>query len=247
MAEGLVFGLHAVQAAVEGNPRSIAALWLDDQRKDRRINELGKRAQAAGIPVQWAAKGALDQLAGGGRHQGAVARVAGSAARNESFLEQLLTDLREPPFLLVLDGVQDPHNLGACLRTADAVGVHAVVAPRDRACGLTPVVRKVASGGAESVPFVQVTNLARTLDMLRNAGVWLVGTALEEATGDIYQARLTGPLALVLGAEEKGLRRLTRERCDEVVTIPMRGTVQSLNVSVAAAVCLFEALRRRRG
>ncbi len=245
MSEQTVFGLHAVQAVLESSHDSIVGLWLDARRKDRRLRQLEELAVRAGVAVQGASREELDRLAGGGRHQGVVARIRGQGPRDETFLEQLVIGT-DQPLLLVLDGVQDPHNLGACLRTADAAGVHAVVVPRDRACGLTPTVRKVAAGAAEVVPLVQVTNLARTLARLRDAGLWVVGTALEEATGDLYQARLTGPLALVLGAEEKGLRRLTREQCDEVIYIPMRGTVQSLNVSVAAGVCLFEAVRQRR-
>ncbi len=246
MKEEIVFGLHAVQAVIERQPASISALWLDARRKDKRVRRLAQLAEQAGINVEWAPKPELDTLANGGRHQGAVARVRGEVPRDETFLEQRLTAMEEPPFLLILDGVTDPHNLGACLRTADAVGVHAVVVPRDRACGLTPTVRKVASGAAESVPLVSVTNLSRTLARLRDAGLWVVGTSLEGASGDLYQARLTGPLALVLGAEGQGLRRLTAEGCDELVTIPMQGSVQSLNVSVAAGVCLYEAYRQRR-
>lgn len=246
MREETIFGLHAVQALLEHKPDSLKALWLDDRRKDRRVRRLAELAERHRVAVQWVGKAELDRLADGGRHQGAVARIRGEAPRDEAFLEKRLRGLAEPPFLLVLDGVTDPHNLGACLRSADAVGVHAVVVPRDRACGLTATVRKVASGAAESVPLVEVTNLSRTLSALRKGGVWVVGTALEGATGDLYQARLTGPLALVLGAEGQGLRRLTAENCDERVTIPMQGTVQSLNVSVAAGVCLYEAFRQRR-
>jgi 23S rRNA (guanosine2251-2'-O)-methyltransferase len=173
-----------------------------------------------------------------------VAACRQAATLGEADLEPLLARVPGPPLLLVLDGVQDPHNLGACLRTADAAGAHAVLAPRDRAVGLTPVARKVASGAAEALPFVQVTNLARVLGRLRDLGLWVVG-ADAEAPGTLYQARLDGSLALVLGAEGSGLRRLTREGCDELVRIPMAGAVQSLNVSVAAAVCLYEAVRQR--
>ena len=158
----------------------------------------------------------------------------------------ILAGLEVPPFLLILDGVQDPHNLGACLRTADAAGVHAVIVPRDKACGLTSTVRKVACGAAETVPFVQVTNLTRTLKALQQAGIWIIGTDLD-TTQSLYDSDLTGPLALVLGAEGKGLRRLTREACDSLVKLPMQGTVQSLNVSVSAGICLYEALRQRQG
>ncbi len=242
----LIFGLHAVEAALKRDPASIEQLWCDAQRKDRRVRELADLAQNQGVRLQWVHKSELDKLLPAQtRHQGVAARVSGIAEHNESFLEQLLVNLKEPALLLVLDGVTDPHNVGACLRSADAAGVHAVITPRDRACGLTPVVRKVASGAAETVPFVQVTNLARTLKSLRDAGVWVIGTALEEASASLFETRLTGPVALVLGAEGKGLRRLTRENCDELVYIPMVGTVQSLNVSVATGVCLFEALRQR--
>ncbi len=246
MSESLIFGLHAVQAALASGQDGITSIYLDRQRSDRRLQALIGAAEAAGVAVCFVDRVELDRLAGGQRHQGAVAKVRAMGPRNETFLEELLTGLGEPAFLLVLDGVQDPHNLGACLRTADATGVHALIAPRDRACGLTPVARKVASGAAETVPFVQVTNLARTLRFLRETGIWVVGTALEGSEGELFDTDLRGPLALVLGAEGKGLRRLTRENCDRLVHIPMAGTVQSLNVSVAAAVSLYEALRQRR-
>lgn len=248
--DSIIFGLHAVEAALKQDAESIEQLWCDKQRRDKRLQGLLQLAAKRGITPQQSSRAELDKLAPGGKHQGIVARVQQSSAataRNETFLEQLLTGLDVSPFLLVLDGVTDPHNLGACLRSADAAGVHAVIAPRDRACGLTPVVRKVASGAAETVPFVQVTNLARTLKSLRDAGVWVVGTALEEGAVSLYERDLTGPLALVLGAEGKGIRRLTRENCDDLVYVPMVGTVQSLNVSVATGVCLFEALRQRKG
>ncbi len=244
----LIFGLHAVEAALKRDPAGIEQLWFDAQRKDRRLQKLVVLAENQGVRPHWVSKNELDKLLPEQvRHQGVAARVRGVAEYNEHFLEQLLVGLQESALLLVLDGVTDPHNLGACLRSADAAGVHAVIAPRDRACGLTPVVRKVASGAAESVPFVQVTNLARTLKGLRDAGVWVIGTALEEASASLFQTRLIGPVALVLGAEGKGLRRLTRDSCDELIFIPMVGTVQSLNVSVATGVCLFEALRQRSG
>lgn len=247
--DSFIFGLHAVEAALKQDAESIEQLWCDKQRRDKRLHGLLQLAAKRGIQSQPLSRAELDKLAPGGKHQGVVAAVrtnTAATARNETFLEQLLTDLEVPPFLLVLDGVTDPHNLGACLRSADAAGVHAVIAPRDRACGLTPVVRKVACGAAETVPFVQVTNLARTLKALRDAGVWVVGTALEEGAVPLYERDLTGPLALVLGAEGKGIRRLTRDNCDDLVYVPMAGTVQSLNVSVATGICLFEALRQRR-
>jgi 23S rRNA (guanosine2251-2'-O)-methyltransferase len=249
MGEGAhrVVGLNAVRSALKHGAGQVSALAVDAARHDRRLQELVDAAKAAGIRVERVGRDVLDRLAGGANHQGAVATVTASAARDETELFALLESLDRPPFLLVLDGVQDPHNLGACLRGADAAGVDAVVAPRDRAVGLTPVVCKVASGAADSVPFFQVTNLARTLGQLRDAHrVWIVGTAGEAETV-IYDADLRGPLALVLGGEEKGLRRLTREHCDLLVRLPMAGVVESLNVSVAAGVCLFEAVRQRRG
>jgi 23S rRNA (guanosine2251-2'-O)-methyltransferase len=243
MASELVFGLHAVEAVLQ-RPDGVVDLWLDSGRRDQRLQALATAAEAAGVRPRWVKRQELDKLTGGDRHQGAAAQVRQAEARSEAFLEQLLVDLDVPPFLLILDGVTDPHNLGACLRSADAAGVHAVVAPRDKACGLTPVARKVASGAAETVPFVQVTNLARTLRMLQNAGVFLVGAAGETETS-LFQADLRGPLGLVMGAEGSGLRRLTREHCDLLVRIPMVGSVESLNVSVATGICLFEALRQR--
>lgn len=240
-----LYGLHAVQTVLSQSPERIVTLWLDTARQDQRLLQLAELAKKAKVAVTWSERKALDRLAEEGRHQGAVAEIRGGEPHSEGFLEELLTTLQAPPFLLVLDGVTDPHNLGACLRTADAAGVHAVIAPRDRACGLNATVRKVASGAAETVPFVQVTNLARTLRMLRDNGVWVVGTALEGASGSLYQGRLTGPLALALGAEGQGLRRLTRENCDELVYIPMHGLVESLNVSVATGIALFEAVRQR--
>jgi 23S rRNA (guanosine2251-2'-O)-methyltransferase len=247
VSQQLIFGLHAVEAALKRQPDSIRQLWCDRQRKDRRLHELAALAQNQGVSPQWLNK---DQLAAmlpaESRHQGVVAEVTAAVEHNEAFLEQLLVELKTPALLLVLDGVTDPHNVGACLRSADAAGVHAVITTRDRACGLTPVVRKVASGAAETVPFVQVTNLARTLRTLRDAGVWVIGAALEEGSHSLFETRLSGPIALVLGAEGKGMRRLTREHCDELVHIPMVGSVQSLNVSVASGVCLFEALRQRQ-
>jgi len=243
-ADELIFGLHSVEAALR-RPQRALVLWLAAGRDDARLQNLAQMADACDLPVERLDRQELDRRAGHGRHQGAILKVRPAEAHSESFLEQLLTDLDEPPFLLVLDGVTDPHNLGACLRSADAAGVHAVIAPRDRACGLTPVVRKVASGAAESVPLVQVTNLSRSLSLLRESGVFLFG-AVGEGEQTIYQADLRGALGLVMGAEGRCLRRLTRERCDALLRIPMRGSVASLNVSVAAGIFLFEALRQRQ-
>jgi 23S rRNA (guanosine2251-2'-O)-methyltransferase len=231
-----------VQAALRAG--RVEMLWLEAGRHDGRIERLVAVAHEQGVPVHRASQAELDHLLQGLSHQGAVARCKRAASWAEEQLESILCGRNQPLFLLILDGVQDPHNLGACLRTADAAGVHAVMAPKDRAVGLTPVVRKVASGAAEHIPFIPVTNLARTLRALKDRGLWLVGAA-GDAPQSLYDTDLTGPLALVLGGEGKGLRRLTREHCDTLVRIPMLGSVESLNVSVATAICLYEALRQR--
>ena len=244
-ATQLIAGVHTVRTLLNRSAFSVVELWVEPQRRDQRINEIVALAEKSGIRVTQAAREQLDRLLPGINHQGVAARTALASVQGESALENLLTALEEPPLLLVLDGVQDPHYLGACLRSADGAGVHAVIAPKDRSVGLTPVVCKVASGAAESVPFIQVTNLARTLARLkRDYGLWLVGTA-GESSNTLYEASLTGPLALVMGGEGKGLRRLTREACDYLVRLPMLGAVESLNVSVATGICLYEALRQR--
>ena len=240
-----VAGIHSVRSALKFGREGVDALWLERGRRDRRLAELADLARQSGIPVQQQDRAALDQAAPGINHQGALAWVRAPASRPARDLDSLLDQLAGPPLLLLLDEVQDPHNLGACLRTADAAGVHAVIAPKDNAVGLTPVVAKVASGAAETVPYIQVTNLARTMDALKARGIWLIGTA-GEAPVDLYATDLRGALGLVMGSEGTGLRRLTRERCDALVRLPMAGTVESLNVSVAAGVCLFEAVRQRR-
>lgn len=240
-----VAGIHSVRAALKFGTEGVAELWLERTRRDRRLSEVADLARQAGVKVRQADRDELDAAAGGANHQGVLAWVRVPAARAEQDLTALLDRLETPPFLLLLDEVQDPHNLGACLRTAEAVGVQAVIAPRDNAVGLTPVVCKVASGAAETLPYIQVTNLARVMDSLKERGIWLIGTA-GEAADDLYRADLRGPLGLVLGSEGSGLRRLTRERCDALVRLPMLGQVESLNVSVAAGVCLYEALRQRR-
>lgn len=240
----LRYGLHAVRAALEQPATPVLSLWLDQGRTDQALQELAKLALARGLELYPVLREDLDSLVPGARHQGVVARCSAQPMLTEEGLFALLDNLKAPPLVLILDGVQDPHNLGACLRTAEAAGVHAVVAPKDRAVGLTAVVRKVASGAAERVPFVQVTNLARVMRELRKAGLWLVGTVANGAQS-LYKTDLKGPLAVVLGAEDRGLRRLTREHCDCLVQIPMSGAVESLNVSVAAGVCLFEAQRQR--
>ena len=240
-----LYGLHAVQAALERAPESISEIWVDQHRHDRRMLDILTLAHEAGITAHGSNKHELDGLVPGARHQGVVARSSAPRNLGEADLERLLDGLDEPPFLLVLDGVTDPHNLGACLRSADAAGVQAVIAPRDRAASLTPTAIKVASGAAQTVPFVQVTNLARTLKDLQERGIWLVGLD-GHAEQTLYELDLRGPLGIVMGAEGQGLRRLTKERCDFLATIPMVGTVESLNVSVATGICLFEALRQRR-
>jgi len=241
-----VAGLHAVRAAL-GHSGRMHELRVDVRRRDRRLQTLVERARGQGVLVRRVERRELDALAGGANHQGAVARVESPSARPEHELDVLLAGLDAPPLLLILDGVTDPHNLGACLRTADAAGVQAVIAPADRSAGLTPVACKVASGAAETVPFFQVTNLARTLRRLQDEHrIFLVGTA-GEADAGLFEADLTGPLGIVMGAEGGGLRRLTREACDQLVCLPMLGQVESLNVSVATGICLYDALRQRRG
>lgn len=241
----IVFGLHAVRTLLQRHGERASRLVVQKGREDARVAEVLKLAKSANIPVESRDARELDKLAAAERHQGVCLYVKAIGVQGEGALDDLLDKLEGPPFLLVLDGVQDPHNLGACLRTADAAGVTAVIVPRDRAAGLSPVVRKVASGAAEIVPLIQVTNLARTLKGLKDRNIWVVGTD-DQAEKSVYQADLKGPLALVLGAEGPGLRRLTKENCDLLVTIPMLGTVESLNVSVATGVVLFEAIRQRR-
>ena len=239
----LVYGLHAVSALLEGGG-TVHALWMLDSRQDDRLARIAELAAKSGVKISRVPRAELDRLTEGARHQGVVAQAEGAELRDEGGLGPLLDGLDEPPFLLILDGVQDPHNLGACLRSADAAGVHAVIAPRDRSAGLTAVARKVASGAAETTPFFQVTNLARTLRDLKERNIWLVGLA-GEADQTLYELDLKGPLAIVMGAEGDGMRRLTKEHCDFLAHIPMAGSVESLNVSVATGVALFEATRQR--
>ena len=241
----LIFGTHAVAAALRRDAaRVLEILVAEGMESQARLHGILKEAHGIGIAVRSCSRKALDNLVTTGGHQGIVAWQKPARPFTEDDLDVLLDGLTAPPLLLILDGVQDPHNLGACLRTADAAGVAAVIAPRDRAVGLTPTVRKVASGAAEAVPFIQVTNLARSLRALKDRGIWLVG-ADGEADADLFAAQLRGPLGLVMGAEGEGLRRLTRDHCDFLVRIPMAGTVASLNVSVATGICLFEAVRQR--
>ncbi len=237
-----IYGFHAVIARLRSEPASVQEILLDEKRGDARVKDLVAAAERAGVRIMYVPVKRLDGFYGGGRHQGVVALVHEPETRES--LDALLERLTEPPLLLVLDGVTDPHNLGACLRVADAAGAHAVIAPRDRSAGLNATVSKVASGAAESMPYFAVTNLARTLDELKERAIWIVG-AEAGAPETLYQAKLPEAIAWVLGAEGPGMRRLTRERCDLLVHIPMRGSVESLNVSVASGVCLFESVRRR--
>lgn len=241
-ASHAIFGFHAVLARLRADPGTVTEIYLDEGRKDARAKDLTLAAERAGVAVMRVPTKRLDGFYGGGRHQGVVAMVHDKSARES--LEDLLDALKEPPLLLVLDGVTDPHNLGACLRVADAAGAHAVIAPRDRAAGISAAVSRVASGAAETVPYYMVTNLARTLDEMKERGIWIVG-ADERAEKTLYESDFPAAAAWVLGAEGEGMRRLTRERCDLLLRIPMGGQVESLNVSVASGVCLFEARRRR--
>ena len=242
MSSRLIYGFHAITAKLRQDPESLKEILVDADRQDARARELLKHAELQGVKLIFADSKRLDDLAGGGRHQGVVARIEG--ARKLAHLDDVLDTLEEPAFLLVLDGVTDPRNLGACLRVADAAGVHAVIAPKDKAAGLNDVAVKTACGAAETVPYVMVTNLARMLRELKEREIWVVGTA-GEADKDLYAAEWPQATAWVMGAEGEGMRRLTRETCDQLVSIPMHGSVESLNVSVAAGVCLFEARRRR--
>ena len=239
----LVWGLHAVRESLARAPERVLELWILGGRTDERMEAVLSLAREQGIACQAVRRDTLDGMAQGGAHQGVVARLAAAAALDENDLEALLDRLEGPPLLLVLDGVQDPHNVGACLRTADAAGVHAVIIPRDRAAGLTPAARKAAAGAAETVPLIRVVNLARCLRRLKDRGIWLIGA--EAGAPPAFEADLAGPLALVLGGEGSGLRRLTRETCDLLVSLPMKGSVASLNVSVAAGVLLYLALAKR--
>lgn len=243
-AEVWIFGLHAVQSVLEHRIEAVLSLRLHSGRQDKRLDRLRSLAAAAGVAVEHVDTAGLDKLANGLVHQGVAALIKGGSLWQEQDLPGLV-ESAATPFLLVLDGVQDPHNLGACLRTANAAGVQAVIAPKDRSVGLTPVVRKVACGAAEVTPFIQVGNLGRTLRQLKEQGVWLYGLS-DKADDNLYNTDLRGPAALVLGAEGSGLRKLTAELCDFALSIPMMGSVSSLNVSVATGLCLYEVLRQRQ-
>ncbi|WP_286237142.1 23S rRNA (guanosine(2251)-2'-O)-methyltransferase RlmB [Neptuniibacter halophilus] len=239
-----LFGIHAVSTALKRDAERIQRILVMKGRHDSKMQRLIEAALDQGIEVEQAGKRDLEELVKGAVHQGIVALCKPIQTYNEKFLDQLLDNQQESPLLLILDGVTDPHNLGACLRTADAAGVQAVIAPKDKSAPLNATAAKVACGAAEAIPYVLVTNLARTLKSLQERGIWITGTA-GETDLDIYSANLTGPMALVMGAEGQGMRRLTRENCDQLVKIPMAGEVSSLNVSVATGICLFEAVRQR--
>ena len=242
----VLFGFHAVGVRMKTAPQSIIEVYYEATRRDARMRQFLDRAKSAGVRLIEADGERLAKLAGSHGHQGVAARV--EPVKVATSLDELLEDLEaagiEQPLLLVLDGVTDPHNLGACLRVADGAGAHAVIAPKDHAVGVNATVAKVASGAAETVPYFMVTNLARTLNELKERDIWIIGTS-DDAPKTLYEVDLTGPTALVLGAEGDGMRQLTRKTCDELIGIPMMGAVSSLNVSVASGVCLYEALRQR--
>lgn len=243
------FGLHAVLSVLETDYKRVRDVIILKDRKDQRIQKVIDAARQHAIKIRFQTRADFERLlknndVSDARHQGVIAQCTAMDALDEGDLETLLHGLQEPALLVVLDGVTDPHNLGAVLRTAEAAGAHAVIAPKDKSASLTATAIKVASGAAAKVPFIQVTNLARTLKYLQQSGVWIIGTA-GEAEQNLHQAKLTGAMALVMGAEGDGMRRLTRETCDELIFIPMQGTVSSLNVSVATGVCLFEIVRQR--
>jgi len=244
MKASKLYGLHSVQAALDYSPKKISKAWIDAQRQDKRLNQVIEALLDLGIESEKVERKKLDKLAEGNNHQGIVIEVEMPAELSENELKAAVENLEATALFLVLDNVQDPHNLGACLRTADATGVHGVIITKDNATGITPTVCKVASGAAETVPVYQVTNLSRTLRWLKEQGVWVMGAA-GEATQTAYQVDFNVPLALVVGAEGKGMRRLTREQCDVLLKLPMQGQVESLNLSVATGVLLYEVLRQR--
>jgi len=238
-------GFHAIDAALEHTADKIVRVWVDKQRRDKRLSEFCQRVEALGLALETVDRKFLDSSMGASNHQGIVAELRIPGEETEKDLYKAIKMLKVTPFYLVLDQIQDPHNLGACLRTADAVGIQGVVIPKDKAVGITPTVYKVASGAVESVPVYRVANLARTMRQMKQLGLWLAGTD-GGAEQEVYTADLSGPLALVIGAEDRGLRRLTREQCDFLVRLPLLGTVESLNLSVAAGAILYEAIRQRR-
>ncbi|SCN47036.1 23S rRNA (guanosine-2'-O-)-methyltransferase rlmB [methanotrophic endosymbiont of Bathymodiolus azoricus (Menez Gwen)] len=246
MSLAKIFGVHAAQSALDYSPEKINQAWVDQKRQDERLQGLVKGLGQRGINIQKADRKQLDSLSKGANHQGIILEVEMPAMHSENDLKSVVESAKQVPFWLILDHVQDPHNLGACLRTADAAGVQGVIVTKDQAVGITPTVCKVACGAAETVLVYQVTNISRTIAWLKEQGVWVVGAA-GEAEKTIYETDVNMPIALVMGAEEKGMRRLTREQCDFLVKIPMQGSVESLNVSVAAGVLIYEVFRQRLG
>ena len=239
-----VCGLHAVKAAIEASPQDAQRMLVDRKRRDKRMQSLIDLARHHSIKLELVSREELEQQSAGQTHQGVVLFTRGAKQYSENDLDEIVGNAGELPLVLVLDGITDPHNLGACLRTADAAGVDLVIAPKDKAVGITATVRKTASGATESVPFIQVTNLSRALKQLQQAGLWVTGTTMSGSS--LYEADLTGPRVIVMGSEGKGMRRLTQEHCDQLVHIPMSGKVESLKVSVATGVVLFEVVRQRQ-
>jgi len=239
-----IFGIHVISSVLENDPARLKKIIVDGKRHDEKLQNILQLAQRAGVPIEHVDKQCLEKIVGSVIHQGVVAEAKPRKSLDESDLETLLTNLNKPAFLLILDGVQDPHNLGACLRSADAAGVDAIIAPKDNSVSITAVTEKVACGAAETTPFIQVTNLARTMRNLKEKGIWCYGLS-DKAKQVFYQADLTGNIALVMGAEGKGIRQNVMKQCDVLYSIPMQGSVSSLNVSVATGICLFEALRQR--
>lgn len=244
MSGNYLCGFHAVKALLEAKPKRISQIWVDEKRSDQRVEKIVQSANSKGIRLGFKPKSELDEFVNDVRHQGVIAECRPISMRSQSELETFLDTLVDVPLLLVLDGVTDPHNFGACLRCADGAGVHAVIVPQDKSCGLTPVVHRAASGASQTLPIFQVKNLARCLGDLKKNGLWITG-AVEQAPTNLYQADFNGPMVIVLGAEGRGMRRLTEQACDHLVHIPMRGTVESLNVSVASGILLFEVQRQR--
>ena len=240
-----VYGFHAVGALIANRPQEIRTLWIQQGRMDQRISNIIAQARAAHVNLRYVAKQVLDSRVKG-VHQGVAAQCEFTLIRDSGYLETLLDELKEPAFLLILESLTDPHNVGACLRSAEAAGVHAVIFPRHRSIGINATVAKVASGAVERVPIIEVSNLARTLDWLKSRGIFIVGTDLENAQCSLYEVDLKGSIAMVMGSEGSGLRQLTARSCDYLIAIPMFGQTESLNVSVATGICLYEVVRQRR-
>jgi 23S rRNA (guanosine2251-2'-O)-methyltransferase len=249
MKDDVIFGVHAAKQMLDNSPDKILEVWVQSGKAAERLGEEIALVKKQGIPIQSVEKQKLDAMCDDGNHQGLVLRCKALEQKNEKDLDAFLKKLMahdQIPLLLVLDNITDPHNLGACLRSAAAAGVNAVIIPKDKSAGINPTVRKVAAGAADTLDIFVVTNLARSLDKLKDAGIWLVGTAIDERAQNLYQCDLSGAIAIVMGSEGQGLRRLTQEKCDFLCYLPMLGAMQSLNVSVATGICLFEALRQRK-